>query len=118
MKRVESDGEAGGARKAVPGREHARRVENQQRVREVSRTKNPDTDKQAAEGNRKRLQTKHKRTLGASGDRPFAYQQPEACNGNEAGKKCPEKDSLIGVMGGFEKPERSERANDCAERVH
>ena len=57
MQRVEANGEAGGARETVLRRKHARGVENQERVREISCAENPDADKQTPEGNWKRLQS-------------------------------------------------------------
>ncbi len=49
VKRVKSDGEAGGATEAISWREHARGVENQQGMRKIARAENSDTNQQAAE---------------------------------------------------------------------
>src|SRR5690348_4343903 len=95
-------------------REHARGVKNQQRMRKVARAENPNTDKQAAKGNWKRLQSDQERALCTDCDRPFADEQPKARHGDQAGKKCPEKNSAVGVVGDLKKPQSGERTDDSA----
>src|SRR5438034_3251456 len=87
-------------------------------MREIAGSENPHADKQAAEVNRERLQSEQEGTLRGGGQGPFAHQQPEACHGDEARKERPEKNLAIGMIGHTEKPERGERADDGAERVH
>ncbi len=51
----------------------------------------------------------------SGGDGPFADEQPESRDGDEAGQKCPEKNFVVRMAGGFEQPERGERAGDGAD---
>src|SRR5215467_8969444 len=102
----------------MPRGEHARGVKNQQRMGKVSGAENPNTNQQAAERNRKRLQTQQEGTLRPTCDGALADQQPKGSDGYEAGKKCPEKNFAVRVIGGLEKPERGDRAKDGAESVH
>src|SRR6266853_1748387 len=118
MQGVEANGEAGGAGHAVAGGQRSRRVENQQGVREITCTEDAYTYEQPAEGKRQRLQTEDKGSLRAGGDGPLADEQPESRDGHEAGQKRPEKNFAVGMAGGFEQPERGERARDGAYRVH
>src|ERR1700687_4458367 len=102
----------------MAGGQHARRVENQQGVREIAGAEDAYAYEQPAEGKRQCLQTKDKGSLWAGGDGPLADEQPESRDGNEAGQKRPEKNFAVGMASGFEQPERGEWTRDGAYRVH
>src|ERR1700687_1739867 len=100
----------------MAGAQHSRRVENQQSVREIACAEDTYAYEQSAEGKRERLQTEQEGSLRAGGDGPLADEQPESRDGDEARQKCPEKNFAVGMAGGFEQPERRERARDGAYR--
>ncbi len=98
--------------------EHFSRVENQKGVREIASAKNSYADKKLAKVCGKGLQSNEEGFLLLCFEGPFSDQKPEACDGNHSGKKSPEKDFPVGVIGGLQDPERRKRAEDRAEGVH
>src|SRR5207249_501540 len=63
-------------------------------------------------------ESEQKRALGLRRDRALANEEPKGRDSDETRQKRPEKNFLIGMPGGFEEPERSERPADGADRVH
>jgi len=115
---VEDDGETGGAGHAVFGSEHSGGVENQQSVGEIAGTEDAYREKKFAERGGQGLQAVEKRLFFFAGDGTLANQQPEAGDGEQSGNERVEKNFAVGVVGGLEKPQRGERAQNRAERVH
>src|ERR1700751_2837722 len=103
---VEDDGEAGSASHAVLLGEHLGCVKNQQSVGEIACAENANAKKEFAEGCGKSLQAVQKSFPFLNGDGAFANEEPEAGNGDQAGNERVEKDLAVGLIGGFEKPER------------
>src|SRR5260370_3487015 len=84
----------------------------------IAGAKNADTHEQAAERRRQRFEPEQERALGPRRGRTLANEKPEGRNRDETWQERPKKNFVVRMPGGFEKPERGERAGDGAYRVH
>jgi hypothetical protein len=98
--------------------EHFGCVKNQESVGEIACAENANAKKEFAERCGESLQAVQKSFLFFNGDGAFANEEPEAGYGDQAGNERVEKNLAVAVIGDFEKPERGERTEDGAERVH
>src|SRR5260370_1085335 len=70
------------------------------------------------ERRRQCFEAEQKRPLGLRRGRTLANEKPEGRNRDETWQERPKKNFAVRMAGGFEKPERGERAGDGAYRVH
>src|SRR5712692_10837189 len=84
----------------------------------IASAEDADTQQQAAKRWRQRFEPDQKRPRKLRRAGTFTNEQPESRDGHQPWQESPKKNFAERMAGGFEEPERRERAGDGADRVH